>query len=179
MKHPFVSESFSPPLTAARVSLALALAAALGATCAACGGDETGSGSTSGAPPVESICADDPRAMAYAVGLESASADGSVRVRFVGATPAPPTKGDNIFTIQLVDGGGSPIDGATVTTASMMPDHGHSSAVIPETKPKGSQGEYTISPVNYFMAGIWETTFTIERPGAANEDVTFTLCIDG
>lgn len=179
MKYSFLPTTIHPAPPVARASTAIALALALGALCAACGDGEAASGSTSGTPPIESICADDPRATAYAAGLERASADASVKVRFVNATPSPPTKGDNIFTIQVLDSGGSPIDGATVTTTSKMPDHGHSSAVIPETTPAGVDGKYTISPVNFFMAGIWEATFTIERAGAPTETVTFTFCIDG
>lgn len=174
----FLPRTFT--LTAARPLCALALVAALGSLSAACDGGETDTGATSGTSSTsESICADDPRAMAYTVGIEEAAADGSVKVRFVDADPAPPSKGNNTFMIQLLDAGGAPIEGATVTTKPFMPDHGHGSSIVPQTTPMGAEGKYSVTPVTLFMPGIWDVTFTIEPAGAASQKVVFTFCVDG
>ena len=130
------------------------------------------------AVPPASVCATDPRVVPYGSGLEKASKDGSVKVRFVDATPAPPSRGGNTFTIELVDASNKPIDGATIATKPYMPDHAHGSSVVPDTKPL-SGGQYVISNLELFMPGVWEITFTIQPAGGSEQTVVFTLCIDG
>src|SRR5262245_10238182 len=87
------------------------LALSMGA--AACGADSGTSGGSSGSGAA-SVCASDPRAEAYAVGLEGKASDGAVKVRFVDAMPAPPSKGNNTWTVQVLNGADQPINGATI-----------------------------------------------------------------
>src|SRR5262249_11491353 len=113
-------------------ALALAFASGCGSSSGSGSGGGTSSSAGGGSPP--SPCADDPRVEAYTVGLEATSDDGAVTVRFVDANPAPPEKGNNTFTVDLVDGSGHPIDGASISTKSYMPDHGHASPTMPPSK---------------------------------------------
>jgi YtkA-like len=141
-------------------------------------GDSSSATGAGGTGPA-SLCESDPRALVYAVGLESKAQDGAVTVRFVDAQPAPPAKGNNIWTVEVLDAHGAPIDGATIVTTAYMPDHGHYSSIKPTSTPTGSPGTYTVTPVNLFMPGIWQVTLQVEPPQGAPDSVVFTFCIAG
>lgn len=167
-----------------RSSLAAA-GAALALVCASCagnnGGSTTGDSTTSGgttATVEPSACANDPRAQVYAVGVESKSQDGSMTIAFMDADPAPPAKGNNMWTVKITNAKGESVDGAKIVTTSYMPDHGHTSPIKPQSVPMGD-GVYQVSPVNLFMPGVWEVTLTVAAPGEKDQAVKFTFCIDG
>ena len=122
-------------------------------------------------------CAAEKRADVFQAGLKKATSSG-VSVSLVEASPAPPSKGDNLWTLRLADAQGAAIDGATVTLVPFMPDHGHGSAVKPTVTSTGSDGKYSVSRVYLPMAGFWEITVTVVRAGAA-EEARFGFCIDG
>lgn len=165
------------PLRIVGPLLAGLLAAALGCSS---GSGTTGSSSTGGTTTtVASVCADDPRAQPYAVGLEGKSADGALTITFLDADPAPPAKGNNTLTIALSDAAGQPITDAAIVTKGYMPDHGHATSVKPTATPKGAAGSYEVTPVTLFMPGIWEITFEVSKGGAAVGAVKFSFCIDG
>ncbi len=157
-----------------RICLAAALFA-LGA--AGCDGGDTGGTGTTTAPSQEG-CAGDPRVTEYQAGMEAKSEDGSITVSLLDADPAPPAKGDNVWTLKIVDAAGAPVTGATLALQAYMPDHAHSSTVVPEITPAGD-GTYTLDPVNLFMPGVWEITVDVSPPGGTVQSVLFTLCILG
>jgi hypothetical protein len=147
-----------------------------------CSSPSTGSGSTGGTTTTTvepSVCADDPRAQAYAVGLEGASADSAITVSFLDADPAPPAKGNNTLTIAVRDAKGAPVSDATIVTKAFMPDHGHASSIKPTATPLAESGTYAVSPVSLFMPGIWEITFEISTANGPSGSVKFSFCIDG
>lgn len=141
-----------------------------------------GNGGTSGAGgggSAHSICAADPRVEVYAAGLSGAAKDGAMKVTFVAAEPTPPQKGGNTWTIHLTDGNGKAIDGAMIALKPYMPDHMHGSAITPKIMPMGS-GDYHVELLEFFMPGVWQSTFTITPPGGGAADtVVFTFCVDG
>jgi hypothetical protein len=127
-------------------------------------------------PPVTG-CAAEKRADGFQPGLKKVAPSGLV-VSLVDASPAPPAKGDNTWTLRLTDARGAPVDGATVTLVPFMPDHGHGSAVKPTVTFTGSDGKYGVSRVYLAMAGYWEITVTVVR-GATSDETRFGFCIDG
>ena len=144
----------------------------------ACGDDHDSghsSGGTSGT--ADTACARDTRKDTYAAGLSKAGA--ALTVKILDAQPAPPAKGTNTFTVQVLDGAGKPVDGATLAIVPFMPDHGHGSAVVPEVVAVGSEGKYTVSKVYLAMAGLWELRVSVQAPGATTSEVTFAFCLDG
>jgi hypothetical protein len=60
----------------------------------------------------------------------------------------------------------TPLDGMSISVDPEMPDHGHGTTPV-GVMPIGSGGKYTINPVNLYMAGYWEVTFTLVEPAAA------------
>ena len=95
------------------------------------------------------------------------------------ASPSPPAKGNNVWTVQLLDKDGKPVTGATIVTKPFMPDHNHGSSIKPQATAKGAEGTYEITPVNLFMPGIWQITFTVTTPGGLDDSAVIDFCVDG
>ena len=142
-----------------------------------CGTESSPASLDTSTPPV-SLCATDSRVQPYVAGVDGKAKDGKVRVRFVDANPAPPAKGDNAWTVDVLDVSGRPLDGAAVTLKPFMPDHNHGSSIKPQIAPEGTPGRYKLTNVNLFMPGVWQFTFGIEAPGLS-DTVVLTFCVDG
>jgi hypothetical protein len=161
--------------------LLVSVAAMLAIVAPACSPSSTGGGGGSNGTGTSqaSVCAGDPRATPYAVGLSAKATDGAFAVTFVDAMPAPPTKGENVWTVKISDGSGGPVTGATVTVNPFMPDHGHGSSIVPQVTPMGTDGTYAVSLLDLFMPGIWQVTFDIAPASGPTDTVVFTFCVDG
>lgn len=157
----------------------LCLAAALLALGAGgCDGGETGETGTTTTTQDQSGCTNDPRVEAYAAGMKEMSQEGAMSITLLDADPAPPSKGDNVWMLKVEDDAGNPVDGATITMDATMPDHGHSSTVVPDVASKGG-GTYELDPINLFMPGVWQVTFDVAPPSGAVQSTTFTFCVQG
>lgn len=155
--------------------LGSALAAALSS--AACGDEtNTGGGGSTGTTSAMG-CSGDTRAMKYQAGMVAEAADRKVKISLVEATPAPPARGDNSFTLDVTDGGGAAIEGAAIAVKAFMPDHGHGSSVAPSVSAGAESGRYQVSEVDLFMPGIWEITFTVTPSGGEADPVKLTFCV--
>jgi hypothetical protein len=141
-------------------------------------GGAAGAGGSSGVGTT-SVCDTDPRAQSYAVGLTQAAMDGAMKARFVDAMPAPPSKGANTWTLEITDGKGNPVSGAKIAVKPFMPDHGHGSSITPQVMPMAAEGTYQVNLLEFFMAGIWQTTLTITPASGPADVVVFTFCVDG
>jgi hypothetical protein len=151
-----------------------AFALVLGLSTAACGSDEgesSGSSSTTGG-----ACASDSRKDVYTAGM--ARPAGGLSVKIMQAAPSPPAKGTNAFTLEVADGAGNPVDGATVVVTPFMPDHGHGSAVVPVVTAAGG-GKYEVAKVYLSMAGLWRITVTVTTSGSSPQEAAFQFCLDG
>jgi hypothetical protein len=138
-----------------------------------CSSDDDGSAATNGASVT--ACAADMRKDLYAAGMTKPA--GTLVVKLVEAVPAPPIKGMNVLTVNITDGGGAPLDGATLTLVPFMPDHAHGSARKPLVTASGG-GTYTITDIWLPMAGLWKLTITVQSNGATSE-AAFQFCVDG
>lgn len=165
-----------PRSSAAPVLVAPVLAAVAWLGVIGCSSDDKSSSTNdaSDAAMTGGSCASETRADTYAAGLEKVSASGNLRVSLLDASPAPPQKGDNVWTIAVHDAADAPIDGATLTMTPFMPDHGHGSAVTPVVAPAGESGKYTIDKIYLPMAGYWEMTIRL-----GEEQVVFGFCVEG
>jgi hypothetical protein len=145
---------------------ALAVVLAL-AGCSATSGSSVSDSGTS-------ACATDPRVTAYSAGMQANGAMG-LHVVLASSDPAPPSKGDNQWVVELLDASNAPVDGATISVTPYMPDHGHGSSIIPTVTPMGG-GKYEVDHVNLFMPGVWQVTFVVTT-AATSDQAAFTLCI--
>jgi hypothetical protein len=115
--------------------------------------------------------------------MEQAGDHGTINVRLVSATPAPPIKGNNAWTLEVTDASGAPLDGLTLTVKPYMPDHRHGSSITPQVAAAG-HGTYDVTLLNLGMPGIWTVTFDVAAAGStgdagATDSATFTFCIAG
>lgn len=123
---------------------------------------------------VERGCDTEIRDDDYALGL--AKTGERWTVTFVEALPAPPTRGDNTWTMRVTDAAGAPVPGLELSVSPFMPDHMHGTTVETVVMEIGD-GKYALDPVNLFMPGLWEVTLELGSESSEDE-VTFAFCVD-
>jgi hypothetical protein len=125
--------------------------------------------------PAARDCAIETRADDYALGMRR-SGD-RLAVAILDATPAPPSRGDNTWRVRIEDDAGLP-QPATIEVSTFMPDHQHGSSIAAQVEPTEATGEFVISPVNFFMPGLWEVTLDLQQEDGADDAVVFRFCVD-
>lgn len=156
--------------TSAFLPLLVALAAQGG--CDAAEGDDEGDSEDE--PRAD--CSTEMRDDTYTLGLEKSGA--AVRLAFRDAVPAPPDRGDNTWTIALLDANGTPVEGAQIGVEPFMPDHMHGTSIEAQVTPGEAPGEYVIDRLNLFMPGLWDVTLNVSLPDGATDQVKFSFCVD-
>lgn len=149
------------------------------AALAGCGADDD---EVDDSPP---SCEEDTRDDAFVAGIAKTGAAGFT-LAIVDSLPAPPTKGDNVWSLELRDSGDVLMPGLALEAAPFMPDHGHGT-VVPVLFTDDGDGSYTLNPVNFFMPGYWETTVTVVDQGETDSEdddtdldtMVFKFCVDG
>lgn len=141
-------------------------------------GDDAESGDGHGHDhDVESGCAAETRDDEYTLGMEKAGT--AVRVRFVDALPAPPDRGDNAWTIEVIDiATGMPLDDVSLVVEPYMPDHMHGTSIAAHVTAADVPGEYVIAPVNMFMPGLWQVHLYLSLADGSDDQVEFDFCVD-
>ncbi len=129
-------------------------------------------------PPVEdagssAACERDGRVTAWTPALALTAASGA-KLTVLGAEPATPARGNNRWQVLLEDGSGAPLSAAAVAVEAFMPDHGHASPSQVSVTPGATAGSYALSPLYFFMPGVWRVTVT-----AGAERFVLFLCIPG
>lgn len=136
---------------------------------------EESAGDTHGSETEGGDCAAETRDDEFAVGL---SKSGSlVTATFVSSDPAPPIKGDNTWVLDFTDAQGMPLADLEIVVTPMMPDHGHGTPINAVVTATDTAGRYEVTPVNLFMAGLWEITFDITVAGQA-DSLMFGFCVE-
>jgi hypothetical protein len=122
-------------------------------------------------------CNPEPRATPYQPGMQVTSANGTFIVKLLSNTFTDSSgktldesfvKGYDVWSVET-DAATSmmPLDGLSIGVSPYMPDHKHGTTPV-RVLPAGSTGVYTMSPVNLYMAGYWEVTFTIVQTPPAD-----------
>jgi hypothetical protein len=122
-------------------------------------------------------CEEDTRHEPYVAGIAKTGPAGYT-LTLLDSNPAPPNKGDNVWTVEVTDPAGLPVPAITVQTVPFMPDHGHGTPIVPVVTDQGD-GVYLIDPVNLFMPGFWEIELTATDDDQDLDTVTFNFCIEG
>ena len=110
----------------------------------------------------------------FAIGLTRTGS--IVDVSVMDAMPADPIRGDNGWTLGVTDDSGG-LEGVSIVVTPWMPDHGHGTPVPAEITEMGG-GDYQITPLNLYMAGLWEVTFALELGDGSTDEVMFSVCVD-
>ena len=149
----------------------------------ACSSGSSNEPNETGASPVTTDsgtfgCDTDPRATSYAANLKKVGIGRTFQFELVSSIPAPPVRGNNAWTLRVLDMAGNPVQGATITSVNpTMPDHRHGTSIVATVTPN-ADGTITVSPLNLFMPGIWQVELQATA-GTATDTVDFDFCIDG
>lgn len=113
----------------------------------------------------------------FVVGITKMGTANQVAFKLLSATPAPPARDDNSWLLQL-DTTAGPLSNATVVVTPFMPDHQHGTPIKVGVEAMPTAGQYTLSPINMWMPGLWEVTIsaTATEP-AVDDSVVFRFCI--
>lgn len=122
-------------------------------------------------------CTADARGEKYAAGMQHVTTNKLYTVVLVSSDPGPPAKGNDTWIIKVTDAAGAPVAGAKVSVLPFMPDHGHGTSRVVDVTDQGG-GQYQLTPLNFFMAGVWRTTVTIDA-AAGVDQALFYFCIEG
>jgi YtkA-like protein len=122
-------------------------------------------------------CTDDPRAEHYAPGMLKTGPKSQISVTLLSSDPGPPIKGVNTWSVLVTDAAKAPQSGATLKVVPYMPDHNHGTIVKPTITPLSDAGQYKVTPLYLFMAGLWEVTLTVSTPTGVQDAVVFRFCI--
>lgn len=120
-------------------------------------------------------CAAETRADDFAVGISKSGT--LITASFVSAEPAPPALDDNTWVMTFTNLDGTSLDSPTIVVTPTMPDHGHGTPIEAVVTATGNPDEYSITPVNLFMAGLWEVAFDVSV-GEDQDTVTFAFCVE-
>ncbi len=119
-------------------------------------------------------CEIETRSETYAAGM-SKIGEGGLEFVLVASNPTPPSRGDNVWTVQVLDGSAALTD-VTLGIEPFMPDHGHGTSKT-ATVTAGGGSEYQIDPVNLWMPGFWEVKVNASNANAT-DSTTFRFCVD-
>ena len=150
------------------------------ATVAGCGSDAH---HVDGHVPDFSVCQDTAGVM-YAPGIFVTSRLAAYRVTLVSALTegSPPVDspqiGDGIWEVSVTDAAtaGTPADVTLTSERPWMPKHNHGAPDYPVVTP-GEPGMYTISKIDFFMAGYWQLKLNLVPASGDPDDATFSICI--
>ena len=187
-------------------SIALAASCSVGLACSSSGGNAGAGGVTKGADGGGATEApgsdggDEPQAVidagsgddaadasacasysgavdSYDANLPKAGNAGQIQFVLMNAQPAPPAKGNNTWTLKLLDATGAPIQNATFAIKTWMPMMRHGSSIAPR-QAANADGTYSISNLYLIMDGIWQVTFTAQS-GSMKDTAMYTFCVGG
>ena len=107
------------------------------------------------------------------------TSNGLFTVSIESADPAPPDRGDNVWTLAVRDAGGEAVEGAAVVVTPYMPAHGH--GTNPRTFDGQAQGQglYEAGPFDLFMPGLWDVSIDVVDSTGADDNAAFTFCLEG
>ena len=155
-------------------SLAVACAALVPVGVLAC------SSSTDEAPPGKqsnTFCSSEENvAPEFAMPMVEMGEQQLFEVSIVNADPPAPVQGSNVWTVQVNDAAGEPVEDAEFTVKCAMPGHSHGCAVRPTVTSLGG-GRYQFDPLIFTMPQNWSVKFTVERADGTSDFALFSLCI--
>ena len=85
--------------------------------------------------------------------------------------------GDGTWVVSVTDATGSiPAEVTLTAERPWMPKHNHGAPDYPVVTP-GEPGTYTISKIDFFMAGYWQLKLNLVPASGDPDDATFSICV--
>jgi hypothetical protein len=108
--------------------------------------------------------------MTYVATLDSAVTEGTVPV-------AGPEVGLNTWVVSVTNAAdGTPADVTLMAERPTMPLHGHGATTFPTVTP-GDPGKFTLSQIDFFMAGYWEQKLDLQPASGTPDKAAFAICV--
>ena len=116
---------------------------------------------------------------AFSIGMEATGEDGAVMARLLDASPAPPEKFTNDWTLEFVDAEGGAIEDLEITMARpWMPAHQHDGTFAPVIEGLDDPGTFQVDDLNLWMRGHWEVQIDVSSASAGDDYIVFDVCIE-
>ena len=155
---------------------------ALGAGAAMLGGCGSDGQQVGAIVPDFSVCKDT-AGIPYESGIFVTSRLGAYRATLVSAVTDGPPQVDSpqiglgTWVVSLTDATtGAPADVTMTSERPWMPKHNHGATTYPVVTP-GDPGMYTVSEIDFFMAGYWQLKLNLVPASGDPDDVTFSICV--
>jgi hypothetical protein len=128
-------------------------------------------------------CTGDPRGEVFTMNVPKPGDMHALSFVITDANFVPPAKGNNSWTMKILDASGQAVKDAVLSfpktmhlSDPWMPDHSH--GALPAKATDNMDGTYTITPLDFFMGGIWSTFISVANAsGVAIDTITLTYCI--
>ncbi len=115
----------------------------------------------------------------FAIGMDTLGTNGVIRARLVDASPAPPEKFFNDWTVEFHGADGSVLGDVELTMArAWMPAHGHDGTYAPIITPREEPGQFAVDQLNLWMRGHWEVQIEATSPGVGDDSLVFDACVE-
>jgi hypothetical protein len=142
-----------------------------------------GCGSDHGGHDPDFVVCEGTPAVKYTPGIFVTSTSGAYRATLDSAITVGPPAADSpevgwgTWVVSVTDAAaGTPADVSVTAERPWMPRHGHGATTYPVVTP-GVPGTFTVSEINFFMAGYWELSLNLTPPGGVPDDAAFAICI--
>jgi len=129
-----------------------------------------------------SKCADTP-AVIYMPGVMATSSGGDYVAALVSVhSDGPPALespqiGLNTWVFTVSDAvTGAPAQISVTSERPWMPLHGHGQSTTPVVTP-GDAGMYTVTGIDFFMAGYWQIKLDLPQMAGIDDKLTFDICV--
>ena len=163
-----------------RLVLPMAAIASLGG---GCGSDAPQSSDAAVSRDADfSVCQDTP-AVTYMPGITVMSTSGAYVVTLTSAvtdgTPpiVGPQVGLNTWVVSVTNAADATPAAVPITAERpWMPLHNHGATTFPVATP-GDAGKFTVSEIDFFMAGYWQQTLDLQPSSAAVDKASFAICV--
>lgn len=128
-----------------------------------------------------SVCQGTP-AVAYRPGMNVMSTSGAYVATLDSAVTegTPPIVGPDIgldtWSVSITNADGTPAEVTMMAERPWMPLHGHGATTFPMVSP-GDPGKFTITGIDFFMAGYWEQKLDLQPTSGTADKVAFAICV--
>jgi len=144
-----------------------------------CGGKDgdSASGSWGGDDPAD--CGGAPVDILPNVSVLCETGDCSLQV--IATDPAPPDRGDNTWTVQILDAAGAAMPVSELEASPFMPAHDHGTSPADFVGASIDQVTWDVGPFDLFMPGLWELRVAIQLDASADAErqVIIPFCVEG
>ncbi|HCH65487.1 MAG: hypothetical protein CL927_20370 [Deltaproteobacteria bacterium] len=147
--------------------------------CTACGTKSVDSSPGDYGSSRSNACAGAPEVLSPQAPFDCAGATCTLEV--LSTTPDPPDRGDNTWSVRLLDSTGTPQSLVSLVGSPFMPAHNHGTSPPDFAGRSTDQITWSVGPFDLFMPGFWELRVAIEVAESEDSDrqVVIPFCVEG